>query len=327
MRVVVTGGAGFIGSHLTEQLLERGDEVVVCDMRWSRNLEPVQDHPAFEFVEGDVREAGKMQETIGSDVDLVYHLSAVVGVKHYLADPLAVIDINVGGTRNVLEAAARYGTKVILASTSEVFGKNPKVPWSEDDDRLLGSTSVDRWSYSTSKATSEHMALAMHRTRGLPVTVVRFFNAYGPRQAPHYVISQTVHKVLTGQRPLVYDDGAQTRCFTFVADAVEGTIAAALHPAADGQVFNIGNSIETSMKDAVETVIRVAGVDLGWDTFDTGDRYGARYEDIDRRVPDVTKAARILGWRARTSLEDGIRRTIQWAQENPWWLKAGLAEE
>jgi dTDP-alpha-D-glucuronic acid decarboxylase len=320
MTALVTGGSGFIGSHLIERLLERGQDVISFDHLTGHNLDPVRSHPRLRIVEGDIRDEDALAPLISPDVDVVYHLAAVVGVRNYIQDPVGVLDINVLGTRNVLRLAARDGVRVVLTSTSEVFGKNPKVPWDEDDDRVVGSTSVDRWSYSTSKALSEHLAFAMHRQVGLPITIVRYFNAYGPRQAPIYVVSQSVYKVLRGERPILYDGGEQTRCFTYVGDAVEGTIRAAEHPSAVGQAFNIGNSRESTMREALETIDRVAGTDLGWEDLDTRQHYGETYEDIPRRVPAVRKAKEILDWEATVQLEEGVRRTIEWARANAWWL-------
>lgn len=323
-QALVTGGAGFIGSHLTDRLLAEGWEVTVFDTGQSHNLEGYENHPGFRFVEGDIRDKEAVQSLIDPMTDVVYHLSAVVGVKRYLADPLRVIDINVLGTRNVLEAAARHGCKVVLTSTSEVYGKNPKVPWSEEDDRVLGSTGVDRWSYSTSKALCEHVGLAMFRQLGLPITILRYFNVYGPRQAPIYVLSQTIFRALRGERPLLYDSGAQTRCFTYIADAVAGTVAAGLSPAVNGEVINIGSERETTIREAIELVLEVTGNKLGWEDIDTDHLLGSAYQDITRRVPDVTKARRLLGWEAAHSLAQGVAATVEWARLNPWWLNQKL---
>ena len=233
MKAIVTGASGFVGSHLTERLLADGHEVLGMDVGLGPNLDSVASHPRLSFGEGDIRDAGYVSSFVGADADVVFHLAAMVGVTHYLKSPLDVLDVNVMGTRNVLEAASNHRARVVLASTSEVYGRNPKVPWSEDDDRVLGSTSVDRWSYSTSKATCEHIALAVHRHRSTPVTIVRYFNVYGPRQAPIYVISRAVHRVLNGEPPILYDGGSQTRCFTYVDDAVEGTVAAGTEDSAE----------------------------------------------------------------------------------------------
>jgi UDP-glucose 4-epimerase len=229
------------------------------------------------------------------------------------------------GTRNVLEAASEQGSKVVLASTSEVYGRNPKVPWREDDDRVLGSTTVDRWSYSTSKATCEHLALAVHHGRGMPLTIVRYFNVYGPRQSPIYVISRAIQRILTGKPPLLYDGGEQTRCFTYVDDVVDGTIRAALSDQANGEVFNLGSMNERTVKEATELVLSYSGTSLEWEEFRTDEQFGAGYQDISRRVPDTAKARAVLGWSASTELGEGIRRTIEWARDHPDWLDAHAA--
>ncbi|MCK0173987.1 NAD(P)-dependent oxidoreductase [Mycolicibacterium sp. F2034L] len=323
--VVVTGGYGFVGSHLVTALLNRGDSVTVVD--YARNTRDTSidfdRHPGFRFVQGDVTDLSSLQAAVTPDVDTVFHLASVVGVNKYVEDPLRVVDVSVIGTRNVLEVSRQCGARVVFTSTSEVYGKNPSTPWAEDDDRVLGSTRTARWSYSTSKAMAEHMVFGMHDAYGLPVTVVRFFNVYGPRQNPIFVISQSIHRILNGREPLLYDSGEQTRCFTYVDDAVAGTLLAADSDAGIGEVFNIGSMTETTMRDAVDLAIKLAKVDSVSSTaaFDTVERYGARYEDIPRRVPDSTKAQRLLGWRLQVDLEEGIRRTIDWARDNPWYLE------
>jgi len=251
--VVVTGGYGFIGSHLVSALLERGDSVTVFDLAKNTRDTSIDfgGHPNFRFVQGDVTSQHELEAALTPDVDKVFHLSAVVGIKNYVDDPLRVLDVNVIGTRNVLELSRQHDTRVVFASTSEVFGKNPNPPFAEDDDRVLGSTKTARWSYSTSKAMAEHLVFAMHSTYGLPVTVVRYFNVYGPRQNPIFVISQSIHRILNGRRPLLYDSGEQTRCFTFVDDAVRGTLLAADQDRAIGEAFNIGSMVETSMNEAI----------------------------------------------------------------------------
>jgi len=323
--VVVTGGYGLIGSHLVAALLERGDSVTVIDaVKNTRDTSIDFDrHPNFRFVQGDVTDLGALEQALGPGVDTVFHLAAVVGVKNYLNDPLRVLDVNVTGTRNVLELSRRHGTRVVFASTSEVFGKNPHPPWAEDDDRVLGSTKTSRWSYSTSKAMAEHLVFAMHTAYGLPVTVVRYFNVYGPRQNPIFVISQSIHRILNGRPPLLYDSGEQSRCFTYVDDAIAGTLLAADSDAAIGEAFNIGSMTETTMREAVDLAIRIAGVDAVTEPeiIDTAARFGGVYEDIPRRIPDSTKAQRELGWRLKVDVAEGIRRTIEWARANPWYLE------
>lgn len=322
-KVLVTGGSGFIGSHLTEKLLSLGNEVVVFDsvpINKAKNLEKVKNHKALTYVEGDIRNKKSLEEATVGNVDKIFHLAAVVGVYKYLEDPLKVIDVNIGGTRNIIQLAHKNKTKIIFTSTSEIYGRNPSVPWEEGSDRVLGNTNVERWSYSTSKAACEYMLLGMHKKHGLPVTIIRYFNIYGPRQHPRWVISQNVHKTLRGEQPLVYDGGRQTRCFTYIDDAIEGTITAADNQKADGEAFNIGSDKETTMRETIELIIKVSGKKVKWKGVDTKKQFGGKYEDIPRRVPDVSKAKRVLGWRATTPLELGLKKTIEWANKNKWWL-------
>ncbi len=329
--VVVTGGYGFIGSHLVSALLDRGDTVTVFDFAKNTRDSSIDfdRHANFRFVQGDVTDLAALEQALTPGIDTVFHLAAVVGVKNYLNDPLRVLDVNVTGTRNVLELSQRHGARVLFASTSEVFGKNPNPPFAEDDDRVLGSTRTARWSYSTSKAMVEHLVFAMHTAYELPVTVVRYFNVYGPRQNPIFVISQSIHRILNGRQPLLYDSGNQTRCFTYVDDAVAGTLLASVSSAAIGEAFNIGSMTETTVGEAVDMAIKIANVDgvSGAEAVDTAARYGSRYEDIPRRIPDSTKAQRELGWRLQVDVEEGIRRTIEWARANPWYLKEPGADQ
>ncbi|MFC0863853.1 NAD-dependent epimerase/dehydratase family protein [Sphaerimonospora cavernae] len=316
IRAVVTGGAGFIGSHLVERLISRGDEVTVFDAG------PIPDDQSLarthaRHVRGDVRDPDRLTAAI-SGADVVYHLAAVVGVDQYLSRPLDVVTVNFQGTWNVLDQAARTGARVVVASTSEVFGKNPAVPWPEGADRVLGPTSADRWAYSSAKALAEHLTLAFHRQHGLRATIVRYFNAYGPRQRPAFALSRSVHRALNGRPVVLYDDGKQTRCFTFVDDVVTGTLLAASHPAAVGESFNLGSSDESAVMDAVGLVASLTGARTT--VVDTVATLGSGYEDVPRRIPDSSKARALLGWRCETSLKDGLAKTIEWAQANPWWL-------
>lgn len=315
-RVVVTGGDGFLGRHLVERLLARGDEVVILDAATGPGAENVD----CRRVVGDIRDPDCVAEAIDPGVDVVYHLAAVVGVDQYLARPLDVIDINFTGTRHILDRATRMDARVVVASTSEVFGKNPEVPWKEDADRVLGPTTTDRWTYSSSKALAEHLTFAFARQHGLAATVVRFFNAYGPGQRQAYVISRSVHRALNGLPPVVYDDGRQTRCFTYVADAVDGAIRAGTMSEGIGQTFNLGTMVETTMGEAVDLVRILTGFDGPPTRVDTAASLGSVYEDLPRRVPDNARARTLLGWRCDTSLMDGITRTVAWARANPWWL-------
>lgn len=320
MRAVVTGASGFVGSHLVDLLLDSGHEVQAVDRAESHWLRDAATSDRYTFAAGDVRDPDFINRAVGVDADIVFHLAAIVGVSNYLSSPFDVIDVNVIGTKHVLQAAAEAGTRVVLASTSEVFGKNPVVPWTEDGDRVLGSTNVDRWSYSTSKAAAEHLGFAVHRQVGLPVTIVRYFNAYGPRQQPNYVVSRAIHRVLNGRRPVVYDGGSQTRCFTYISDIVAGTLAAGTTDAAIGEAFNLGSQTETSVLEATNVVLEQASSDLDVEHYSTVENLGDRYEDIIRRIPDSTKAGRLLGWKSTVSLGEGVKRTIDWAQTQPDWL-------
>ena len=318
-RVVVTGGCGFIGSHLVEQLVARGDDVTIFDgMPPPAWQETAREHA--KFVRGDILDRAALDAAITSEVDVVYHLAAVVGVDNYLARPLDVIDVNFTGTRNILDRATEVGAKVVVASTSEVFGKNPAVPWREDDDRVLGATAADRWTYSSSKALSEHLTFAFVRQRGLDATIVRYFNAYGPRQRPGFIVSRSVHRALNGKPVVVYDGGLQTRCFTYIDDAIAGTLLAADSPKSTGEAFNIGSMTETTIGEAADLIVKLAGPDTEVHHVDTGVQLGKSYEDLARRVPDNTKARTVLGWTCETTLEDGLDRTIEWARQSQWWL-------
>lgn len=314
-RVVVTGGSGFIGSHLVRGLVAGGEDVTVFD-----GAAPRRPEAGVRYLTGDIRDLDLLAATIETGVDVIYHLAAVVGVDQYLARPLDVIDINFTGTRNVLAAATRAGAKVVVASTSEVFGKNPAVPWREDGDRVLGPTTADRWAYSSSKALAEHLTFGFVRQHGLDASIVRYFNVYGPGQRPAYVVSRSVHRVLNGLAPVVYDDGRQTRCFTYVEDAVAGTLLAAATAEAVGQAFNIGSMQETTVGEVVALVAEAAGYPSPAVPVDTAAALGPKYQDLARRIPDTAKAREVLGWSCDTSLAEGLRRTVEWARANPWWL-------
>lgn len=323
--VVVTGGYGFVGKHLVSALLRRGDTVTVFDLaRDTRDTSIDFDaHAGFRFVQGDVTDYAALEQVLTPGVDKVFHLSAMVGIKHYVEDPLKVLDVNVTGTRHVLELSRQHGIRVLFTSTSEIFGKNPQPPFKEDDDRVLGSTSTARWSYSTSKAIAEHLCFAMHATYGLEVSVVRFFNVYGPRQNPIFLVSQSVQRVLNGLPPYLYDSGEQTRCLTYVDDAVRGTVLAADSDRAVGEAFNIGSMRESTVREVIEAIIRHAGVEdeIKPELVDTSKLYGTRYEDIPRRSPDSAKAKEVLGWTLEVDVDEGIRRTVEWAKANPWYLE------
>jgi UDP-glucose 4-epimerase len=319
MRILVTGGAGFIGSNLVDALMEQGHEVTVIDnlaIGKASNIEHHLESDRFHFVNDSILNVGTLERLI-RQADLIYHLAAVVGVKYVVEDPLNAIITNVRGAENVLELAFKYWVKTVVASSSEIYGKSADVPLCEDGDRLLGPTTVGRWSYSDAKAIDEYFALA-YAKKGLPVSVVRYFNAYGPRLDPigyGSVIAKFITQALSGEPLSVYGDGEQTRCFTSVADAVEGTIRAAVVREAAGQVFNIGSNRETSINELAQLIRQLTDSQSEIVHVPHSDAYGPHFEESRRRVPDVTRAREVLGFEAQTPLEAGLRRTLVWFRD------------
>jgi len=322
-KVMITGVAGLIGSHLLERLLELGYEVHGLDnldLETCNNLMEVKNHSNFTYYRGDIRLAGDLDDFFQNDASALYHLASVVGVNRYMEDPLSLIDVGVLGTRSLIGLCHKSSVRMLFASTSEVYGRNMNVPWSENGDRVLGPTHVDRWSYSTAKALCEHMLFGVHHKDGWPMSIVRFFNVYGPRQNPIYVVSKSIHRVLNGLPPELYDGGSQTRCFTFVDDVIDGLIKAATSEKAVGQVINLGNPIENSMTEVVNAVLEATKSEFKPIDISTEKKYGSVYEDIPRRVPDVSKAGELLGWKPQTSMREGVQQTVDWAKINSWYL-------
>ena len=316
MRILITGGAGFIGSNLVDTLTGQDHEITIIDdlsVGKITNIEHHLESEHFQFVNDTILNVATLERLV-RQADLIYHLAAVVGPKYVIEDPLGTIITNVRGTENVLELAIKYWVKTVIASSSEIYGKSTAVPLSEDDDRILGSTTVGRWSYSDAKAIDEYFALA-YAKKGLPVAVVRYFNAYGPRLDPRgygSVIAKFITQALRGEPLTVYDDGRQSRCFTYVADTIRGTILAATVKEAAGQIFNIGSNRETTILE-LTTLIRQltdAASEIVHVPYETA--YGPAFEEPRRRVPDVTRAREVLGFEAQTPLEDGLRRTLEW---------------
>ncbi len=314
MRVLITGGAGFIGSHLAEYLLRDGCEVKVVDDLSTGCLENVQHLHAranFEVVIGSVLDEGLVRKLVDA-VDVVYHLAATVGVRLVLERPIETIHNNVLGTETVLKCAAKGRKRVVIASTSEVYGKNDKVPLSEDDDAILGPTTKGRWSYSCSKAIDEFLGLAHWRENGLPVVIVRYFNTVGPRQTGRYgmVVPRFVRQALDHAPITVYGDGSQSRSFTNVEDTVRATVALSLHPGAAGEVFNVGNDQEVNIRALAERVKLLAEsgspiVQVPYDQV-----YQPGYEDLKRRVPDIRKARALVGYEPQVGLDQTLTRII-----------------
>ena len=317
-RVLVTGGAGFIGSHLVEALLERGDTVTVLDdlsTGAEANLQEVIGRAGLGVVRGSVLDPAVVDRLV-ADADTVYHLAAAVGVRNIVARPLDSLITNVRGTEIVLEAAFRHGARVLLASTSEVYGKSDQLPFRETGDRVLGPTWVHRWGYATSKAIDEHLAFA-YADRGLRVSVVRYFNAYGPRideQGYGSVIARFAGQALRGESLTVHGDGQQSRCFTFVSDTVRGTILAGTRDEALGQVLNIGRGAEVSIAELAEMVRGILGSRSAVTLVPYESYYPKGFEDTRRRVPDTTRARELLGFVASVDLADGLGRTLAWCR-------------
>jgi UDP-glucose 4-epimerase len=314
MRILITGGAGFLGSHLSDAFLSRGDEVFVLDTGSIAKVRHLLDEPRFHYIHDTIFNL-ELLDGLAAKVDLIYHLAAVVGVEYYVADPYETLNVNVNGTQNVLKAAYKYNRKVVFSSTSEIYGRNPKVPWREDDDRVLGATTIDRWCYSTSKAVGEHFCFAYHKL-GLPIVVLRYFNVYGPRLDRIDVgrlFTIFMGQLLRGADLTVIGDGSQTRCFTFVSDAVGATVAAGLKSAADGHALNIGVDVETSVLEFAKLMLELYGGAKSKVRFVTQEEiYGKSYEDIPRRVPDNAKMRKLLGVEPKVSLREGTAMTMEW---------------
>jgi UDP-glucose 4-epimerase len=319
MRVLVTGGAGYIGSHLVDRLMEEGHHVFVIDNLFTgkvANIAPHLDHGRFTFVNEDILHRETM-EWLVQQVDLIYHLAAVVGVRHVINNPLRGILTNVRGTERVLETAYKYWRKVVIASSSEVYGKSEHVPLAEENDSVLGPTAVGRWSYALAKAIDEHLAFLYH-ARGLPTAIIRYFNSYGPRLDPRgygSVVAKFISQALSGEPLTVLDDGRQSRCFTYVDDTVRGTLLAANLPQAEGMAFNIGSNRETPILELAQLIVQLTGSHSEIRHISYEQAYGPGFEETRRRVPDVRRAAEVLGFEAQIQLEDGLQRTIDWFRQ------------
>lgn len=315
---LITGGAGFIGSHLAEKLLAQGDQVTVIDNLSTgrfENIAHLERTPGFRYAIEDIRHAAVMDRLV-SECDVIYHLAAAVGVFSIVHSPIDTLEINVGGTEIVLQAARRYRKRILLASTSEVYGKGVKVPFSEDDDRILGPTTKSRWSYAASKALDEFLALAYHKATGLPVTVFRLFNTVGPRQVGNYgmVVPRFVQWALNNEPIQVYGDGEQSRCFANVHDVVDAIARLAVTEAAVGEVFNIGTAEEVTIRELAERVKARTGSRSKIVFIPYDQAYEVGFEDMRRRVPDIGKIHRTIGWEPTTSLDTTIDQIVAYFQ-------------
>ena len=319
MRALITGGAGFIGSHLTEELLELGYEVYVIDNLWTgklANLAKVQINEKFHLVVDTVLNESVMNELIFK-ADHVYHLAAAVGVLNIMDHPVETIDINVKGTEAVLRLANRFKKKVLIASTSEIYGKHVAHSLSEDDNRVMGTVKKRRWAYACSKTLDEFLALAYYDEKKLPVVIARLFNTVGPRQTGRYgmVLPNFVQSALLGKPITVYGDGTQTRSFTHVKDVVKALIKLMEEPKAEGDVFNVGNDHEISIKDLAMKVKEMTKSPSQIEFIPYEKAYGPGFEDMERRCPNIEKLAKLTGFKPNLDLDSIIQSVIDYFKE------------
>lgn len=315
-KILITGGAGFIGSHLAERLLREGSEVFVIDNLSTgslKNISHLQSNKKFHFIKDTILNK-KAVEKLVKKVDQIYHLAAAVGVKTVMEKPLDSFLLNLKGTEIVLEAASKRNTPILIASTSEVYGKNSKLPFKEEDDRVFGSAYQTRWSYGMSKAADEFMALAYHREKGLPVVIVRIFNVIGPRQTGAYgmVVPRFVSQAISGRPITIYGSGSQTRCFVYIDDLIEGFIALMAQPKAFGQIFNIGSDSQITIKDLARTVKRLTASRSRVSFIPFAKVYGPDFVDMEHRRPDISKIKKFISWEPKTSLEESLKRIIEY---------------
>ena len=315
MKTLVTGGAGFIGSHLAERLLTDGNKVVVVDNLSTgslANIESFKNQRDFSFVEGDIRDAELMDNLVERS-DVVFHLAAAVGVKLIADRPVHTIETNISGTEVVLDAANKFNKSVFIASSSEVYGKNEAVPFQEDDDIVLGSTRMPRWSYACSKAVDEFLALAFHQQYGLQVVIGRFFNTVGPRQTGQYgmVVPRFVQWALKGKPISIYGTGQQMRCFCYVGDVVDAVIGLMDCEQAAGNVYNIGSSEEITIEGLADKIIEMTGSKSKKEFVAYEEAYGMPMEDMMRRVPSLDRIKKTIGWEPKTSLTEMLQAIIE----------------
>lgn len=319
MKLLITGGAGFIGSHLAENLLAQGHEVFVIDDLSTGSIENIialKGNPRFHYTIDTIKNLPVMAELVDR-CEVVYHLAAAVGVKLIVESPVNTIETNIYGTEVVLQLANKKKKKVLITSTSEVYGKAESVPFKEDDDMILGPTIKGRWSYACSKAIDEFLAIAYFREKGLPIVIARLFNTVGPRQIGRYgmVIPTLVQQALAGKPLTVHGDGRQSRSFTYVQDVVRALVALAAHPDAVGQVFNIGNDQEVTIADLAMLIKRRSGSssEIVYVPYDQA--YQEGFEDMRRRVPDTSKIRKLIGFKPSMNIEGIVDSVIEYYKE------------
>lgn len=319
MKALITGGAGFIGSHLAERLLEQGNEVFVIDNLWTgklENLSKIQKNEKFHLVVDTILNESVMNELIFK-VDHIYHLAAAVGVKNIMDHPVETIDTNVKGSETVLRLANKFKKKVLIASTSEVYGKHVDHTLSEDDNRVMGSVKKRRWAYACSKTLDEFQALAYYDEKKLPVVIVRLFNTVGPRQTGRYgmVLPNFVQSALFGKPITVFGDGTQSRSFTHVADVIDALIKLMNEPKAEGDIFNVGNGKEVTMGDLAIKVKEMAGSCSEIEYISYEKAYGPGFEDMERRCPNIDKIRNLIGYEPSYDLTAIIQSVIDYFKE------------
>jgi UDP-glucose 4-epimerase len=315
MKALVTGGAGFIGSYLAERLLKDGHKVTVVDNLSTgslKNIKSFRKHPDFDFIKGDIFDSGLM-ETLAKRCDVIFHLAAAVGVQLIADQPVRTIETNIGGTEIVLDAANKFGRRILIASSSEVYGKNESIPFCEDDDIVLGSTSLSRWSYACSKAVDEFLGLAFYQQYGLGVVISRFFNTIGPRQTGQYgmVVPRFVQSALKNEPIQIYGTGQQRRCFCYVQDVVDAIVKLMLCEKAAGRVYNIGSNEEITIERLADKIIEMTGSKSRKKFVPYEVAYGRPIEDMMRRVPDLERISKAIRWQPRTRLDETLRIIIE----------------
>lgn len=314
MKALITGGAGFIGSHLAERLLQTGHEVVALDNLSTgdmRNIAGVENDARFSFVYDDVRNP-EMLHVLVAQCDVVFHLAAAVGVQLIVDEPVHTIETNIHGSEVVLATANKFRRPVLLASTSEVYGKSENVPFREDDDTVLGSTRFSRWAYACSKAIDEFLGLAYHQQYGLPVVVVRFFNTVGPRQTGQYgmVIPRFVERALRNEPIMIYGSGKQARCFGYVGDVVGAVIDLMNCKDAPGRVYNIGSTQEITIEALADKIIEITGSKSEKKCISYEEAYGRPFDDMMRRIPCLDRARELIGFEPKTGLDEILKQVI-----------------
>ncbi|MDD5205834.1 MAG: GDP-mannose 4,6-dehydratase [Desulfobacterales bacterium] len=316
MRILITGGAGFIGSHLTEKLLEMDHEVFVIDNLWTgklANLSGIRNAKRLHLVVDTILNESVMNE-LTFKVDHIYHLAAAVGVKNIMDHPVETLDINVKGTETVLRLANRFKKKVLIASTSEIYGKHVEHSLREDDNRVMGTVKKRRWAYACSKTLDEFLALAYHDEKKLPVVITRLFNTVGPRQTGQYgmVLPNFVQSALLGKPISVFGDGTQSRSFTHVQDVIDALVKLMAEPKAEGDVFNVGNDHEVTIKDLAQKVKEMTGSKSEIEYVPYEKAYGPGFEDMERRCPNIEKVRKLIGFEPKHGLEAIIQSVIDY---------------